>query len=39
VKICVAIVEAQGKGKTRNVARMEAFRKNESQLKFAIINL
>jgi hypothetical protein len=31
--------EAQEKRKTRNVARVEALRKNESQLKFAAINL
>jgi hypothetical protein len=30
MKICVIVVEVQEKGKTKNIARMEAFRKNES---------
>jgi hypothetical protein len=39
MKTSVAIMEAQKKGKTRNIARVEAPRKNESQLKFAIVNM
>jgi hypothetical protein len=39
MKTCVAIVEAQKKGKTRNIAKVEAPRRNESQLKFAIVNM
>jgi hypothetical protein len=39
MKTCVVIVEAQKKGKTKNETRMEALKKNESWLKFAIINL
>jgi len=38
VKTCVAAVEAQEKGKTRNVAGAEALRKNESQFRFAVVN-
>jgi hypothetical protein len=38
VKTCVAIVEAQKKGKTRNLTRVEVARKNESQPRFATIN-
>jgi len=30
VKICVTTVEVQKRGKTRNVARVEMLRKNES---------
>lgn len=30
VKICVTIMEVQEKGKTRNVAGVDALRKNES---------
>jgi hypothetical protein len=39
MKTCVAIVEAQKKGKTRSIARVEARRKNEFQLKFATVNM
>ncbi len=38
MKICVTVVEAKEKGKTRNVAGMKAFRKNEFQLRFVSIN-
>jgi hypothetical protein len=39
MKTCVAIVEAERKGKIKNIVRVKAPRKNESQLKFAIVNL
>jgi hypothetical protein len=41
VKTCVVIVATQKKkkGKTKNVTRMEALKKNESWLKFALVNL
>jgi hypothetical protein len=32
-------VEAYEKGKKKNVTKVEALRKNESQLRFAVINL
>jgi hypothetical protein len=39
VKTCVGIVEDQEKGKIRNVVGMEVPRKNESQLKFVVVDL
>lgn len=38
MKICVAVVKAKEKGKTKNVAGAKAFKKNEFQLRIVAIN-